>query len=179
MKRVLILSSSPRSGGNTDFLCDSVADGVKSAGGEAVQLPVGRMNIEPCVGCDACRTGNPCVKKDDMAKIILEIAAADAVVFATPIYMYNITAQLKAVMDRCYQIYPQGFNGKKTAFMAVAGGDVIEKTVAIDSYKGFLACFRQVEDCGTVTSVCGNGKGAVAGTSAMVEAFELGVRLCL
>ncbi len=178
MKRVLILSSSPRVGGNTELLCDAVAEGVKSAGGEPVRLDVGRMKIAPCTGCDACRSTGVCVIKDDMVRIISEIAAADAVVFGSPVYMYNLTAQLKAVMDRCYQIYPNGLSGKKAAFVAVAGGDPVEETAAIPSYRGFLACFRNVTDIGAVTAVCGNTRGAVAGLPAMDEAQELGARLC-
>lgn len=178
MKRVLILSSSPRAGGNTELLCDAVAEGVKLAGGEPVRLDVGRMKIAPCTGCDVCRSTGVCVQKDDMDRVITEISKADAVVFGSPVYMYNLTAQLKAVMDRCYQIYPKGFSGKKTALVAVAGGDPVEETAIISSYHGFLACFRNVEDFGAVTAVCGNVRGAVAGLPAMDAAQDLGARLC-
>ncbi|HWP80829.1 MAG TPA: flavodoxin family protein [Candidatus Acidoferrum sp.] len=178
MKRVLILSASPRAGGNTELLCDAVAEGVRSAGGEPVRLDVGRMKIAPCTGCDVCRRTGVCVQKDDMAEVIAEISRADAVVFGSPVYMYNLSAQLKAVMDRCYQIYPGGLSGRKTALVAVAGGDAIEETAIIPSYRGFLACFREVEDLGAVTAVCGNARGAVAGLPAMDEAQSLGARLC-
>ena len=100
-KKVLILSGSPRKGGNSDILCDEFLRGAQDAGHKAEKIRVAEKKVAPCSGCYYCSThGGACVHKDDMADILQKMIDADVIVLASPVYFYSISAQLKAVIDR-------------------------------------------------------------------------------
>ena len=100
-KKVLILSSSPRKGGNSDILCDEFARGAQEAGNEVEKIRVASKKIHPCSACYYCRDhGGACVHKDDMAEVLQKMIDSDVLVLASPVYFYSIDAQLKAVIDR-------------------------------------------------------------------------------
>ena len=100
-KKVLILSGSPRKGGNSDILCDEFLRGAQDAGHKAEKIRVAEKKVAPCSGCYYCSThGGACVHKDDMADILQKMIDADVIVLASPVYFYSINAQLKAVIDR-------------------------------------------------------------------------------
>ena len=100
-KKVLILSGSPRKGGNSDILCDEFLRGAQDAGHKAEKIRVAEKKVAPCSGCYYCSThGGVCVHKDDMADILQKMIDADVIVLASPVYFYSISAQLKAVIDR-------------------------------------------------------------------------------
>ena len=101
MKNVLILSGSPRKGGNSDLLCDEFMRGAKEAGNNVTKINVASKKIAPCHACYFCREhGGECAYKDDMAEILQAMIDADVLVLASPVYFYSIDAQLKAVIDR-------------------------------------------------------------------------------
>ena len=100
-KRVLILSGSPRNGGNSDILCDEFMKGAKDAGNDVEKIRVASKKIAPCTGCYYCSDhGGECVFKDDMAEVLQKMIDADVLVLASPVYFYSVCAQLKAVIDR-------------------------------------------------------------------------------
>ena len=100
-KKVLILSGSPRKGGNSDILCDEFARGAQEAGNEVEKIRVASKKIHPCSACYYCRDyGGACVHKDDMAEVLQKMIDSDVLVLASPVYFYSIDAQLKAVIDR-------------------------------------------------------------------------------
>ena len=100
-KKVLILSGSPRKGGNSDILCDEFLRGAQDAGHKAEKIRAAEKKVAPCSGCYYCSThGGACVHKDDMADILQKMIDADVIVLASPVYFYSISAQLKAVIDR-------------------------------------------------------------------------------
>ena len=101
MKKVLILSGSPRKGGNSDILCDEFLRGAIDAGNQAEKIRVADKKIAMCTGCDYCRDhGGKCVYNDDMGEILQKIIDCDVLVLSSPVYFYSICAQLKAVIDR-------------------------------------------------------------------------------
>ena len=110
MKNVLILSSSPRKGGNTDLLCDAFAKGAKEAGNKVTKIRVADKKIGYCTACYACKKTGKCVIKDDAAAIFKKMMAADVIVFGAPAYFYSCPAQLKALFDRSVVIYPNLIN---------------------------------------------------------------------
>ena len=100
-KKVLILSGSPRKGGNSDILCDEFLRGAQDAGHKAEKIRIAEKKAAPCSGCYYCSThGGACVHKDDMADILQKMIDADVIVLASPVYFYSISAQLKTVIDR-------------------------------------------------------------------------------
>ena len=99
--KLLAIYSSPRVGGNSDLLLDNFVAGVKSPNWEITRLYVRELNILPCIACGECEKSEQCPIKDDMQAIYSLLLQADAVVVATPVYFYNVPAQLKALIDRC------------------------------------------------------------------------------
>ena len=100
-KKVLILSGSPRKGGNSDILCDEFLRGAQEAGHKAEKIRVCEKKIAPCSACYFCRDhGGECARKDDMAEVLQKMIDADVLVLSSPVYFYSIDAQLKAVIDR-------------------------------------------------------------------------------
>ena len=112
--KVVILNGSPRKGGNTEIMAETFA---KAADKHEVEiLNIAPMNIKGCLGCKYCYAHQgECVQKDDMSKVLEILKDADMVVFASPIYWFDITAQLKTVIDRLYACGSTGFHFNKTA----------------------------------------------------------------
>ena len=99
--KVIGISGSPRRGGNTETLLREVLRGAEEAGAETRLFILSRMNISPCLHCDGCVAEGVCGVKDDVGVIYPEIASLDALVLASPIFFYGVTAQAKAMIDRC------------------------------------------------------------------------------
>jgi multimeric flavodoxin WrbA len=127
-KKVVILLGSPRKEGNSAALAEQIADAASGAGARVETFYLQGMKIAPCNACEAChRPGaKGCVIRDDMQKLYPELRAADAIVFASPIYWFTVSAQMKLAMDRCYAlITPDGhaFRGKRVALAFSYGGE--------------------------------------------------------
>ena len=105
-KSVLILMGSPRKSGNSAVLCEHLATGAMRAGAHVETLYLDGMDINPCTGCNECQgeDANGCVIDDAMQEIYEKLRMADSIVFASPIYWFTVTAQLKTVIDRIYAV---------------------------------------------------------------------------
>ena len=98
---ILIISGSPRKG-NTDYLCNIFKREVERVSGEVRIIKISNYNIKPCISCRNCIETGECMIKDDMEKIFPLLINADAIVIVSPVYFNNVTAQLKAFMDRTW-----------------------------------------------------------------------------
>jgi NAD(P)H-dependent FMN reductase len=107
--KVVGISGSPRRGGNTETLLREVLRGAEEAGAETRLFILSRMNISPCLHCDGCLAEGECVLKDDMWLIYPEIESLDALVLASPIHFYGVTAQAKAMIDRFQAFYTRKY----------------------------------------------------------------------
>lgn len=122
--KIVVLTGSPRKGGNTQIMAEAFAKGARRAQHEVVVLDVAAMTIHGCLGCKYCFAHHgECVQKDDMAKVFAALSDADMVVFASPIYWFDITAQMKTTIDRLYAGGSTGFHFHKTALLLDAGAD--------------------------------------------------------
>lgn len=173
-KNVLILSGSPRRGGNSDLLCDEFAKGVIEAGHKVEKIRVAEKNVGYCRACYACNDVGQCVICDDMAEILQKMIDADVLVLASPVYFYSVDAQLKAVIDRTVARWTEVKN--KEFYYIVTMAD--EEAVSADTT---LACFRGYADCveGAVEKgvIIGGGvyeKGEIKEHPAMAQAYEMG-----
>lgn len=174
-KKVLILSGSPRKGGNSDILCGEFARGAQEAGHQVEMIRVAEKKIRPCSACYYCRDhGGQCVHQDDMAQVLQQMIDADVIVLASPVYFYSIDAQLKAVIDRTVARWLEVKN--KEFYYIVTMAD--EERASADTT---LACFRGYADCveGAVERgvIIGGGvyePGKVRDTAAMAQAYEMG-----
>lgn len=174
MKKVLILSGSPRKNGNSDILCDEFARGAAEAGNHVEKIRVSEKNIGFCRACYACRGTGVCAIKDDMAEVLQKMIDADVLVLASPVYFYSIDAQLKALIDRTVARWLEVKN--KEFYYIVTAADS-EKEAAETT----LACFRGYADCvdgaiekGVIYGMGVYEKGKVKDTAAMKEAYEMG-----
>ena len=144
--RITILNGSPRKE-NTAAMVDAFAEGAKAAGHEVEILHVGRMKIAGCLGCEYCHTKGEgkCIQRDDMDKVIPSYLDADMVVYASPVYYFDMTAQLSAAIQRVYCI------GKppkaKKAALLVSSGSAGSANGAITTYKDMIA-YLGMEDAG-------------------------------
>jgi multimeric flavodoxin WrbA len=151
VKKILILNGSPRPKGNTTTLADQLISGASDAGAETEIIWLQGLEINPCDACDSCQgNGSDCVISDDMQDIYPKLRAADAVVIATPVYWFNMTAQIKTCLDRLYALESDaGFElkGKILSLLMVYGDtdlytsggiNVIYTLEAISRYTGLI-----------------------------------------
>jgi len=123
--KVLGIMGSPRIKGNTDLLLDEALKGAQSRGAEVEKIMAGNLKIAPCREIYACLKDGKCVIKDDMDGIYPKLLNADAVIVATPIFFYTVSAQLMALISRCQALWSRRYvlnmdvPAKKGAFIAV------------------------------------------------------------
>ena len=151
-KKVLILSASPRKGGNSDILCDRFLEGAVEAGNEAEKNFLKGQKINYCTGCGLCNNNgySACSQNDDMAEILDKMIAADVIVMATPVYFYTMDAQMKTLIDRCCAKYTK-INNKEFYFIATAADgnrQALERT--FDGFRGFTDCLSGVKEKGVI-----------------------------
>ena len=171
---ILILSGSPRKGGNTEALADAFAKG--AAKHHHVEIvSVRDVKVNPCVGCNVCfKTNSICAQKDDMAAIYEKISQANMLVIASPIYFYGISSQLKAVIDRCHNPIRDSFHIKKMALLLVGAASLPELFDAILTEYNLCLKFFNIEDAGKVLVRGVKDKGDIKNTDALNEAYRLG-----
>ena len=107
MKHVVVISTSLRAGSNSDMLADKFVEGAQAAGHEVEKISLAGKEIQFCRGCMACQKLGHCVIKDDVNDIMAKVLAADVVCWATPIYYYEMSGQMKTLIDRMNAMYPQ------------------------------------------------------------------------
>ena len=146
--KIVVLNGSPRKGGNTEIMAETFTKAATSH--EVEILNIAHKNIKGCLGCKYCYAHQgECVQKDDMTEVLEVLKDADMVVFASPIYWFDITAQLKTVIDRLYAYGSTGFHFNKTALLLDAGADHVFDA-AIAQYKA-MTSYLKLEDQGIIT----------------------------
>ena len=162
--KVLALSLSPRRNGNTEALLKEALAGAQSEGAEVELYSVSGKKIAPCDACDGCSKTGKCHIKDDMPEVYARMLEADAIIFGTPVYYYNMTAQAKAVIDRTIALsQPEESLANKVAAMVVTGGSLGLVSALKDFY--FYAVTRQMIPANFVAAY-GDTKKLEKGTQA-------------
>ena len=175
MKKVLILSGSPRKDGNSDILCDQFAKGAKEAGNRVEVVRVADRKIAPCRACYYCCSHNgECVIKDDMADVLQKMIDADVLVLASPVYFYSIDAQLKAVIDRTVARWLEVKN--KEFYYIVTCADTERESAGrtIECFRGYADCVEGAKEMGIIYGTGVYEKGKIKNTPAYVQAYEAG-----
>ncbi len=169
--KVLGIAGSPRRDGNTDLLLAEVMRGAASRGAEVKTIILNDLKITPCQHCDACLEAGRCKVKDDMQMVYRELESADRIVLASPIQFMGVTAQMKAMIDRCQALWARKYvlklpplgnrRERKGFFISVAGRKVANVfdgalvtikslfTVLDVTYAGELL-FRDVDEKGAI-----------------------------
>ena len=176
MKNVLIISTSLRGGSNSELLAKECVKGAKEAGNHVELLSLKGKKIQYCIGCLACLKTGKCVQKDDAPEIMEKLRRADVLVFATPIYYYEMCGQMKTLLDRMNPLYSLDYAFREVYMIATAadGGDTtFEK--AYNGLQGWVDCFPKAKLCGLVAGEeIGDPKDAVNHPDVMEKAYRLG-----
>jgi len=172
-KKVIVISASPRRGGNSDYLCDRFIQGAQEAGHQVEKIFFRDKKINYCLGCGACYNSGKCVQKDDMEDVLNKMVEADVLVFGTPVYFYTMDAQLKTLIDRTVPRYTE-LKGKAYLIGTLAdkGTDSVAGTIA--AFRGFMDCLDNVEEADLIFGYGAWNKGDIVGNPAVDEAYQAG-----
>ncbi|MDE7106910.1 MAG: flavodoxin family protein [Clostridiales bacterium] len=175
MKKVIVITSSPRKDGNSELLAKAFADGALSAGNEVSVMFVREMNLKYCIGCLYCQSHDACVLNDDMNGLYEKLQNADVLAFATPVYFYSVCGQLKTFIDRLNPLYPRQ-NKFTDVYLLATAADEDEKAMdgALTAVQGWVDCFDGVSVKGVVRGVGVTDKGAIKGTRFIDQAYDMG-----
>lgn len=176
MKKVLIISTSPRKGGNSEILADEFGKGALENGNSVEKIFLYDKTIYFCKGCLSCQTTNRCVISDDANMIVEKMLHTDAIVFATPIYFYEMCGQMKTLLDRSNPLFSQQYSFRDIYLLATSAGSApTSMDGAVKGLQGWIACFEQAKLAGVVRGVGVERVGDIRNqTSILHEAFEMG-----
>ena len=175
MKKIVVISTSMRAGSNSQVLAEKFAEGAKAAGNEVEFISLRGKDIKFCIGCLACQKLGTCVIKDDVPAIMEQVLNADVVCWATPIYYYEMSGQMKTLIDRMNAMYPKDYQFRDVYLLATATED--EEYVpkrAEAGLTGWIDCYPKCHLAGTL--FCGGVPmpHSIDDHSKLQEAYELG-----
>ena len=176
--KVLVITGSAHRKGTTDVLAEQFIKGAAEAGHEVCRFDAAFKKVHPCIACEKCHnTDLGCVFKDDMEELNPHLLASDVIAFVSPIYYYDVNAQLKAVIDRFYANDAALHKNKKAILMVAMADDTMESADgAVASFKG-MTNFLEWDVAGILAGVdCGN-VDALNKTDYPKQAYEMGKNL--
>jgi multimeric flavodoxin WrbA len=152
-KKVAVISTSLRKGSFSEQLAHSFAEGAEDAGNEVSFITLKDKTIGFCTGCNACQKKGRCVIKDDAPAIVETIRTSDVVVWATPIYYYSCSGQMKTLIDRANSIYASEFS-IKDVYLIVTCADENEEAIegTLKVVQGWVDCLEGTRIAGTMTA---------------------------
>lgn len=174
-KNIIVISSSERINGNSEILVSEFVKGARENNNVEV-INLRELNYGFCKGCLACQSTNKCILKDDISNVIDKVCNADILAFATPIYYYSISGQLKTFLDRMNPLYVADYKYREVyLFTACADSSSNAMDVAINEINGWISCFNGVELKGTLCGTSSTGIGDInKQTEILKKAYEIG-----
>lgn len=174
-KNILVISTSPRKGGNSETLADAFIRGANEAGHKTEKICLYDKSIGFCKGCLACLQSHRCVIHDDADVIAQKMRKADVLVFATPIYYYEMCGQMKTMLDRANPLYDSDYQFRDIYLLASAA-ETEESAMdgAIKGISGWIDCFPNSRLGGTVFGGGADAIGTIQGNPALKKAYEMG-----
>lgn len=173
-KKVLILSGSPRKGGNSDLLCDEFMRGALQSGHNVEKIRIQEKKIAYCTACYACRSHGICAIKDDMAEIMQKMIDCDVMVLASPVYFYSIDAQLKAVIDRSVCRWTEVKNKEMFYIMTAADDDKSAMETSLACFRGYADCIKGAVEKGVLYGTGVYHAGEIKSKEQMHDAYMMG-----
>lgn len=177
--KILILTGSARVKGTSSYLAEKFADGAISAGHEVRRFDCALLNLRDCTGCGGClENGGECVFRDGMDIVKPAILAADVVVFATPVYYFGMSAQLKSTVDRFYSMNESLMSSKKKSVLLVTCADDTPDTASalVDHWSKVIEYFGW-EDAGKLIACSCTEKEALVGSEYEKLAEKMGAQI--
>ncbi len=174
-KKILVISTSLRNGGNSETLADALIQGAREAGHQIEKIGLTGKTIHFCTGCLACLSSHRCVIQDDADPLVQKMRKADVLVFATPIYYYEMCGQMKTLLDRANPLYGSDYQFRDVYLLATAA-DTEESAMdgAIKGISGWISCFPGSRLAGTVFGGGAEAIGTIQNNPALKKAYELG-----
>ncbi|AFA50191.1 flavodoxin family protein [Acetobacterium woodii] len=176
MSKIVVLIGSPRKNGNTAILANSFIDGVDKQKNSVEVISVIGKKVNGCIGCDFCYKDSEhnCVQKDDMQEIYENLADADVIVIATPIYFYGISSQLKCIIDRLHNPIRNTFKVKELVLLAVCADTIPIVFDSVQTMYNSVLSYFSLRNAGVITVPGVSNKGDIIGNPALTEARKLG-----
>lgn len=178
-KKVLIISSSFRLQSNSDILAHEAQRGAIEAGNDVEFVNLKDKNINSCLGCMTCQKTLRCVQDDDMRELVEKVRKADVLIFATPIYFYEMSGQMKTFLDRCYPLYPGDYNFRDVYIITASRASATHTSdTATMGLLGWITCFEKANLAGMVIGAGVLGPNEVSEHPDLLEqAYEMGKNL--
>lgn len=177
-KKVLVISTSMRQKGNSDQLADEFIKGVGDAGHTVEKITLYDKAIHFCKGCLACQNSKQghCVFQDDADAIIKKMAEADVIAFATPIYFYEMSGQMKTLLDRSNPLFPITYKFRDIYLLtSAADGEKSAMEGAMKGLQGWIDCFEEARLKGVVYGTASDAMNAIlAHPETLQAAYEMG-----
>lgn len=176
MKKVLIISTSLRRNSNSDYIAREFERGAKDAGNEVEFVSLIGKKIDFCIGCLSCQLTQECVIKDDANEIAEKVKNADVVVYATPVYYYEMSGQMKTLIDRMNCLFPSDYKFRDVYLLAASAED--EESAmdgAVKGVQGWVDCFEKAKLAGVIrgTGLTETGE-AKKDEEILKKAYEMG-----
>ena len=175
MKKVIAISTSLRAGSNSDMLADKFIEGAQAAGNEVEKITLSGKSIGFCKGCLACQKLGKCVIDDDANAIMQKVLEADVVCWATPIYYYEMSGQMKVLIDRMNAMYSLDYKFRDVYMLTTAAEDEPEVPKRAEAgLTGWIDCYPKSRLAGTL--FCGgvDAPRTIEGNAKLQEAYQLG-----
>lgn len=174
-KNVLLISCSLRQSSNSDALAHAFAKGAGEAGHRTGIVSLAGKSIAFCRGCLSCQKTARCVMHDDVDAIAEKMRAADVVVWATPVYYYEMCGQMKTLIDRLNPLYHSDYRFRDVYLLSAAAedGDGVDEGT-LHGLSGWLACYEKAHLAGKVFAGGVEATGDIEGHPALREAYEMG-----
>lgn len=175
MKKIIVVTSSPRKNGNSEILAQRFAAGATAAGNEVKFIAVRDIGLKFCTGCLYCNTHNRCVLDDGMNGLYEDFQNADILAFATPVYYYAVCGQMKTLLDRLNPLFARKNKFQDVYLLATAADD--ENSAmdgAVKDIQGWIDCFSGVKLKGEIRGIGVAEKGAINNTPFPEQAYEMG-----
>lgn len=174
-KNVLVISSTLRKNGNSELLAKEFLKGAQEVGNNVEFVTLQDKEIKFCKGCLACQKIGHCVINDDTIEITEKMKNADVIAFASPIYYYEMSGQLKTMLDRANALFASDYKFRDIYFLSTAADtDPHSADIAIQGIKGWIACFSKAQFKGAVLGSGAEAPGDVINNPAMQKAYEMG-----
>lgn len=185
MKKIIIIRTSPHRGGNTDLLADEFRRGAEEMGHEVEDIKLSLRKINYCYGCygtsnpKSCTRTGTCWQQDDVNDIVAKMRETDIVVFASPVYFYSLSGQMKVFLDRTVQIYGAQYRFRDIYFLSAAeSGSRSAMDASLQSLQGWMDCMPGTRLAGVVRGTGVLAPGSIKNhASVMAEAYEMGKKV--
>lgn len=175
MKKIVIVNSTFRRNGNSELLAKQFEKGAQEAGNSVQTIHLRDLKPQFCIGCLSCLNTGKCVLKDGVNAVLPAVREADVLVFATPVYYYSMSGQLKTFLDRLNPLYG-GENKFREVYLLTSAAEndrsAMEGTVG--GVQGWIDCFSGVRLAGVVYGIGAEKAGSVKDTPAYAEAYQMG-----